>query len=191
MSDGWRRLFGAEWRLLQTPLRPEECAARLRARRATSLAARLDPTTVWGTVSAAGFSLQRSRGYRNRNPVQRVVAGHFVAGPEGSQVRVRLAYNRAGWVLALPGLVMLLLFCLQPLTPREPPLLPAVAVAVALAFTAALLGLGYWLARDDDEFLLGFLCDALCARVPCSPPEVAGGRASRAVPAKSRPSRPA
>src|SRR5438046_10682493 len=126
MPECWRRLFGAEWRLLQTPLRPEECAARLRARRATSLAAQFDPTTVWGTVAAAGFSLHRSRGYRNRNPVQRVVSGQFVAGPQGSQVRVRLAYNRAGWMLALPGLVIRLLFCLQALAPTEPPLVPAV-----------------------------------------------------------------
>jgi hypothetical protein len=190
MPDCWRRLFDAEWRLLQTPLRPEECAARLRARRATSLVARFDPTTVWGTISAAGFSLHRSRGYRNRNPVQRVVSGQFVAGPQGSQALVCLAYNRAGWVLALPGLVVLLLFCLQRLTPGDPPLLPVVAVVVALAFTALMLGLGYWLARDDDEFLIGFVCDALSASVLCSPPEIAGGRESLAVPAEPQPRLP-
>jgi hypothetical protein len=148
---------------LQTQLSPEECRRRLLAQRASWFMARVDASTVRGTVSSDRFAISRSPGYGNRNPVQRVARGRYVAVPGGTRILVRLTLDPSAALLLLPVLGVLLALWLRDAGLDVAAALPYDAAIYAALFVAALYGLGCWLVRHDDALLLAFLCRTLDA----------------------------
>jgi hypothetical protein len=128
--------------------------------------ARVDASGVHGAVSERGFELRRSPGWGNRNAVQRVAHGRFVAVPGGTAVVVRIALDPGVVVLTLPVLGVVLALWLRDAGHNAAGALPLGAALFAVAFVAALYGIGCWLARGDDAFLLAWLGETLHATAP-------------------------
>ena len=114
-------------------------------------------------VSPSGFAIQRGRGWGNRNPVQRVAHGHFVGVPGGTRIVVRFPLDPSVILLTLPVPGVVLALWLRDASLNVVPALPAEAALFAALFVAAVYGLGCWLARDDEAFLLAFLQETLQA----------------------------
>jgi hypothetical protein len=184
-ANGAGRFVNAFWRerhLLRSPLPPEECVARLRATVTPwfSLWGLLGglrgagASGVRGRVSERGFRLQTI--IRYRNSFQTTLSGELAQDPEGragTLVRVRIglppatalfmAVLEVGGALLAVGLVALWVagdvtasWAGVPLVVWLTPLFPL----GILLFSAVL---GRWLARNEGDTLLSFLCETLKA----------------------------
>ncbi len=167
--------FGAKYRTLRTRLAPEECLRRLEpliipwtSRMAILWSAGAFAGRPFiGVLSPHGFALRKKIPYKN--DLQTEASARFELAPDGTRMRVRLGARR--WVVLLLSFwlsVVTLIMMLVPYLCRAYPRschgsLPSWAAYAVPLFALAILVLGRWLARNDAEFLLAKLKEALAA----------------------------
>lgn len=153
--------FAAEQHLLRSPLTPDQCRERLRARVEAARAVR-------GWVHQDRFSLKKA--IRYGNTFQTEAAGQLIPEPRGTRVVIRLGLGRGarrfvvGWLLALVllyGSLMLVAGAVPAAMDEARPALLSMPVMLAVGFGA--LYFARALAGDEGRFLLEFLIETLDA----------------------------
>ena len=157
--------FRAEQRVLRTPLPPESCRERLRAR----VGSIWNPFSSWshpvrGRVTEKGFWIEKSIHYRNS--FQTVAKGRWIPEGNGTRIDVTLGMNRfvtvfvLAWLVAVGGVGVMWWVIDSPATDRRPESAPALVAAIPflmLLFGVALVAFGRWLSRNEAPELIEFL----------------------------------
>lgn len=164
----WR----AEHRLLQTRLTPEECRDRLTPLVGSSWGG-WSTCPLRGSVRADGFSVTKTINYRNS--FQTEASGRFEANADGTHIRVRLAMSPfvvafiCLWIGILGAMCLTYLVTYGGLLTTGP-LAELLDLANGVGGLAGMMVLGFgaqafgrWVARNEADFLMGFLADTLDA----------------------------
>jgi hypothetical protein len=156
---------------LVSPLAREECVRHLRANTESPwVPAVFSKKPVAGDVGDTWFSLRKHIAYRN--PFQPLLSGDLL--DEGGRTRVRCDLDKIrlsviafmvlwfGFVLIIGGrMAVMSAIRAGALAAAWPDIVP---LAIMLAGGAAFVGLGLFLARNEQRFLLDFLRDTIAAR---------------------------
>lgn len=154
---------------LTSQLSPEQCVERLRA----SVDAPFDffgSKEVVGSIRAGAFAGQKRIGYRN--DFQTVVTAKFY--PMGRATTVSCKFGMSRWVTAfmtfwlggvsIIGVFLILNGLLDQGAPLDSRLAFIFGPTIMLGGAYLLLRFGRWLARDERQFLIDFLCETLQAQ---------------------------
>lgn len=148
---------------LTSRLTPVECEERLRAAiDCDDLRWRLGSRPVIGRVAHGSVRLRKRIEYRNS--FQTILTARLEQSGDGTLLRGRAGMSAVTfgfmvvWVSAVMAISVLVLLA------GDGKLTGLLLPLVMLAFGAGLVWLGRWLARNEAEFLIGFVSEAIAAR---------------------------